>query len=130
MSCSPLPRSGGEGGRKPIAERRSPLRKPFSNWRRFEQRQKRSPRRKLFVEQLEERSLLSATLVTVETEPNNDEAHANLLAPNALVSGVLDTPGDVDFFALHVSESGLLEISVTPRNGSAVDTRVALYNSN
>ena len=71
---------------------------PFSGWRRFAPLSRRPPRR-LFLEPLEDRSLLSATLVTVESEPNNDEAHANLLAPDALVRGALDTPTDLDFFA-------------------------------
>ncbi len=86
------------------------------------------PGRALAVEPLEGRWLPAAALVLGEAEPNNDQAHATPLAPDALVSGSLGAAGDVDFFHLRVSEPGALRISVEPGTGSTLYSRVALYN--
>ncbi len=108
------------------------MRSPFSDKSWFGGRARavpgRRPHRRPVLEQLEDRCVLSAAIVLGEAEPNDDRAHATPLAPDALVSGSLGAPGDVDFFYLHLSESGSLRISVEPGAGSTLDSRVALHN--
>jgi FG-GAP-like repeat/FG-GAP repeat len=92
----------------------------------------RGPRRRarpLFLEPLEDRTLLSVAALLTETEPNDDPAQATLIELDSLVSGAIDSSTDTDFFHLHVAESGDLRISVEPAEGSTLDSRLALFNT-
>src|SRR5262245_58344048 len=93
-------------------------------------RQRSAPR--LAVEPLEPRLALSAPGPVPpfgETEPNDQEADANPIAPTAVVNARLDAPDDVDFFALDVTEPGALTVRVEPGPGSSLDSRAALYTT-
>ena len=67
------------------------------------------------TELLEQRSMLSATIV--ESEPNNLPANANVVALDlsdnaAQYSGIIATRDDRDFFRFTVPASGNLQIAV------------------
>src|SRR3954469_18130123 len=84
-------------------------------------RQRTAPlaRRRLVVEVLEDRNLLSVNLV--EVEPNNTPAAANViqrvLDSHVLVSGAVNLPGDRDWFGLQLKQGDVFGAALNGKSG-------------
>lgn len=68
---------------------------------------------------------------TLEAEPNNEQASATVAAPGDAyaLNGVIDQPGDVDFFKVALKKGQQLEVQTFAQSlGSPLDSVVNIYN--
>ncbi len=68
--------------------------------------------------------------VVAETEPNDGFRQAQLIAPSQIVDGQIHGDGNVDVFAIEITEKTNLSVEVQAQSlGSGLDSLLTLYNA-
>jgi hypothetical protein len=76
--------------------------------------------------------LLRSTGTIAESEPNNSFAEANMIAPDVIISGVLNPVGDEDFFVVNAGTGQILRVEVAAQMlnpPSPADTLVSVLDA-
>lgn len=68
---------------------------------------------------------------SLEAEPNNDAAAAQLVAPPVTIDGRIEAPGDRDAFKVHLAQGAAVTVRVLAEElGSPLDAVVSLVDAN